>query len=114
MDAKYKHSAWSDADIAKLREYSDELAAYNDETGNNTYADTLIEAIRSGNLTEDQMNFLSLMGFDKNGTRYGTESEDNPENPENLFQLEGVDSELLKSYGITGITRNVDENGNEY
>lgn len=114
MDAKYKHSAWSDADIAKLREYSDELAAYNDETGNNTYADTLIEAIRSGNLTEDQMNFLSLMGFDKNGTRYGTESEDNPENPENLFQLEGIDSELLKSYGITGITRNVDENGNEY
>ena len=37
MDAKYKHSAWSDADIAKLREYSDELAAYNDENGNNTY-----------------------------------------------------------------------------
>lgn len=111
MDAKYKHSAWSDADIAKLREYSDELAAYVDENGNNTYADTLIEAIRSGNLTEDQMNFLSLMGFDKNGTRYGTESE---ENPENLFQLEGVNSELLKSYGITGIIKNVDENGNEY
>ena len=111
MDAKYKHSAWSDADIAKLREYSDELAAYNGEDGNNTYADTLIEAIRSGNLTEDQMNFLSLMGFDKNGTRYGTESEDGSENP---FQLEGVDSELLKSYGITGITKNIDENGNEY
>ena len=111
MDAKYKHSAWSDADIAKLREYSDELAAYVDENGNNTYADTLIEAIRSGNLTEDQINFLSLMGFDKNGTRYGTESEDSSENP---FQLEGINSELLKSYGITGIIKNVDENGNEY
>ena len=111
MDAKYKHSAWSDADIAKLREYSDELAAYVDENGNNTYADTLIEALHSGNLTEDQMNFLSLMGFDKNGTRYGTESEENLENP---FQLEGVDSELLKNYGITGIIKNVDENGNEY
>lgn len=111
MDAKYKHSAWSDADIAKLREYSDELAAYNDEDGNNTYADTLIEAIRSGNLTEDQINFLSLMGFNKDDTQYGTKYEDNIKNP---FQLEGVDSELLKSYGITGITRNVDENGNEY
>lgn len=111
MDAKYKHSAWSDADIAKLREYSDELAAYNDEDGNNTYADTLIEALRSGNLTEDQINFLSLMGFNKDNTQYGTRYEDNTKN---LFQLEGVDSELLKSYGITGITRNVDENGNEY
>ena len=111
MDAKYKHSAWSDADIAKLREYSDELAAYNDENGNNTYADTLIEAIRSGNLTEDQINFLSLMGFNKDDTQYGTKYEGDTENP---FQLEGVDSDLLKSYGITGITRNVDENGNEY
>lgn len=111
IDAKYKHSAWSDADIAKLREYSDELAAYNDEDGNNTYADTLIEAIRSGNLTEDQINFLSLMGFNKDDTQYGTKYENNTKNP---FQLEGVDSELLKSYGITGITRNVDENGNEY
>lgn len=111
MDAKYKHSAWSDADIAKLREYSDELAAYNDEDGNNTYADTLIEAIRSGNLTEDQINFLSLMGFNKDNTQYGTKYEDNTKNP---FQLEGVDSDLLKSYGITGITRNIDENGNEY
>lgn len=111
MDAKYKHSAWSDADIAKLREYSDELAAYNDEDGNNTYADTLIEAIRSGNLTEDQINFLSLMGFNKDDTQYGTRYENNTKNP---FQLEGVDSELLKSYGITGITKNIDENGNEY
>lgn len=111
MDAKYKHSAWSDADIAKLREYSDELAAYNDEDGNNTYADTLIEAIRSGNLTEDQINFLSLMGFNKDDTQYGTKYENNTKNP---FQLEGVDSELLKSYGITGITKNIDENGNEY
>lgn len=111
MDAKYKHSAWSDADIAKLREYSDELAAYNDEDGNNTYADTLIEAIRSGNLTKDQINFLSLMGFNKDDTQYGTRYESDTKNP---FQLEGVDSDLLKSYGITGITRNIDENGNEY
>lgn len=111
MDAKYKYSAWQDADIAKLREYANEIASRIDENGQNTYADELISAIRSGNLTEDQKRMLALMGFSPNGT--------NPENTdgsssENPFQLENTNSEELKSYGITGITRNVDENGNEY
>ena len=111
MNAKYKHSAWSDSDIAKLREYSNELATFVDENGQNTYSDELINAIRSGNLTEDQKRMLALMGFSPDGT--------NPENidgnsSENPFQLENINSDELKSYGITGITRNVDENGNEY
>lgn len=112
MDAKYKYSAWQDADIAKLREFSNEIASHIDENGQNTYADELINAIRSGKpLNEDQKSMLTLMGFNPNGT--------NPENTngsssENPFQLENINSDILKSYGITGITRNVDENGNEY
>ena len=112
MDAKYKYSAWQDADIAKLREYANEIASHIDENGQNTYADELINAIRSGKpLNEDQKSMLTLMGFNLNGT--------NPENTdgsssENPFQLENINSDELKSYGITGITRNVDENGNEY
>ena len=112
MDAKYKYSAWQDADIAKLREYANEIASHIDENGQNTYADELINAIRSGKpLNEDQKSMLTLMGFNPNGT--------NPENTDgssskNPFQLENINSDELKSYGITGITRNVDENGNEY
>ena len=112
MDAKYKYSAWQDADIAKLREYANEIASHIDENGQNTYADELINAIRSGKpLNEDQKSMLTLIGFNPNGT--------NPENTdgsssENPFQLENTNSDELKSYGITGITRNIDENGNEY
>ena len=112
MDAKYKYSAWQDADIAKLREYANEIASHIDENGQNTYADELINAIRSGKpLNEDQKSMLTLMGFNPNET--------NPENTDgssskNPFQLENINSDELKSYGITGITRNVDKNGNEY
>ena len=114
MDAKYKYSAWQDADIAKLREYANEIASHIDENGQNTYANELINAIRSGNpLNEDQKYMLTLMGFDPNGTSSNNNNKDENE-VQNLFQLEGVDSELLKNYGITGITKNVDENGNEY
>ena len=112
MDAKYKYSAWQDADIAKLREYANEIASHIDENGQNTYADELINAIRSGKpLNEDQKSMLILMGFNPNGTN--SENTDNS-NYKNPFQLENVNSDELKSYGITGITRNVDENGNEY
>ena len=111
MDAKYKYSAWQDTDIAKLREYANEIASRIDENGQNTYADELINAIRSGNLTEDQKRMLALMGFSPNGTNSENTDGSSSENP---FQLENTNSDELKSYGITGITRNVDENGNEY
>lgn len=112
MDAKYKYSAWQDADITKLREFANEIASHVDENGQNIYADELINAIRSENpLNEDQKYMLALMGFDPNGTISNNESEGNTQNP---FQLEGINSELLKDYGITGITENTDENGNKY
>ena len=52
---------------------------------------------------------LTLMGFDPNGTISNNEGKGDAQNP---FQLEGVNSELLKDYGITGIIENTDENGN--
>lgn len=112
MDAKYKYSAWQDADITKLREFANEIASRVDENGQNIYADELINAIRSWNpLNEDQKYMLALMGFDPNRTISNNEGEGDTQNP---FQLEGVNSELLKDYGITGIIENTDENGNKY
>ena len=114
MNAKYKYSAWSDSDRMKLRNLSNEIAGYIDENGENIFADQLIKDIRSGKeLSEDQKQLLRLMGFDKNGIQSQNQEEER-ENDKNSYQLNNINSDLLRSYGITGIKRNVDKDGNEY
>ena len=98
----------------KLRELSNEIAGYVNENGENIFADQLIKDIRSGKeLSEDQKQLLRLMGFDKNGIQSQNQEEER-ENDKNSYQLNNINSDLLRSYGITGIKRNVDKDGNEY
>lgn len=108
LDKKYKYSNWKEADRLALLDLKDELAA---DPG---FADALINRARTGALTDADKDILSKMGIlaskqvsDGKGENTNTESE-------KLFQLEGIDIDAAKRYGITGIKENTDEEGNTY
>lgn len=54
------------------------------------------------------------MGFNKDGDQSGSGTSGGSEDHTNPFQLENTDNDVLKSHGITGITKGTDENGNEF
>ena len=54
------------------------------------------------------------MGFNKDGAQAKAGTPDGSRDHTNSFQLEGTDNDVLKSHGITGITKGTDENGNEF